>query len=248
MIKDFCKAAKSKNSFWLFLASMAVAVCFYFLIIMALSFAVAMTFGEYCYLLVTITFVIHFICVFVLKKEALCFKNIMLFAAIPALNILFFLNLYLLILTGLVVLVYCFCISKNINFKKAYIFNLLFIVLYFVVLIFGLVLSYFLGFSKMCGYLYKNRLTLNNDFEIVNVLYDCGATTSYWNMVYILPKGDGLSEFQKLNKRHLAFSAYRCYFEDLELKVLDKNKIKIKTKCKEKLFHKSLVNGVTVVL
>lgn len=111
--------------------------------------------------------------------------------------------------------------------------------------IFGLYVSFyvmlFMWFaSGMCGYSNERRIPFNDDLEIINVLYDCGATTSYTNIVYIVPKDTLLNKTRskRFDKKYKVFSAYKCYSDDLQVKALSNKKIIITTQCHEFLEHR----------
>lgn len=104
-------------------------------------------------------------------------------------------------------------------------------------IIFVILNSFILG---MCGFSNEKRIALNDDLDIINVLHDCGATTSYTNIVYIVPKNTVLKEkrSKRFDKKYKVFSAYRCYSDDLQIQVLNSNQVVVKTQCYEFLEHK----------
>ncbi len=136
----------------------------------------------------------------------------------------------------------------NLRFKAAYFYNLLFVFIYFFVSAIALIASYYLQFSQSCGYLQQQRTSLNNKLDIVNVLYHCGAATSYTNIVYIMPKGKRLSKFKALDSKYQAFSAYRCYLGDVDVKAINDNNIQITTNCTQHIKHARLIGGVRTSL
>jgi hypothetical protein len=136
--------------------------------------------------------------------------------------------------------------NYNVRFKTAYLYNALFALFYFLVIVIGLIASYYIGFSESCGYSEEERIRLNNNIDIVNILHDCGATTSYTNIVYIFPKDRQVSKFNILNKKYQAFSAYRCYPGDIDIKIINDKNIKIQTNCTEYRQYNPLINGIKI--
>ena len=71
-------------------------------------------------------------------------------------------------------------------------------------------------------------------------MHDCGATTPYSNIVYIAPIN------QKFHNKDKVFSAYKCYKEELEIKIINEQSIEIKTTCGKLQTFVPSYKGITV--
>jgi len=212
-----------------------------------LLFTNVMILGD-CYLLLMATaYIAYYSILYFCNKKTLTLKSVWLYSLLPILFILLLFDLHYMGMAFVLILALC-CGWGNcgIRLKVIYFHNLLFALLYILMSVLGLVVSYYLQFSQHCGYSEEKRISLNNNLDIVNILYDCGATTSYTNIVYIFLKDKKPSKFKKLDEKYQAFSAYRCYLDEVDIKIINDKNIQIQTNCKERVNHKNLIGEIKV--